>query len=42
MPQKYETRVIYRCSITGRIVTEEYARKHPNTTERQHVRVPVN
>ncbi len=30
-------KVIYRSSVTGRIVTPQYAAKHPATTERQHV-----
>ncbi len=30
-------RVIYRDSITGQIVTEEYALQNPDTTEREEV-----
>jgi hypothetical protein len=28
---------IYRSSVTGRFVTPDYAKKHPRTTEHQHV-----
>jgi hypothetical protein len=28
---------IYRSSITGRVVTEKWAKKHPNTTEKERV-----
>lgn len=30
-------RYIYRDAITGRLVSEEYARKHPTTTVRERV-----
>lgn len=33
-----EKKTIYRSSITGEIVTEEYAKAHPNTTEKEEVR----
>lgn len=36
-----ERKVIYRDSVTGHIVTQEYAERHPRTTERQHVYVPA-
>jgi len=29
---------VYRSSKTGRLVTADYARRHPATTERQRVR----
>ncbi len=35
-----DKKTIYRSSETGRIVKEEYAKKHPNTTEKERVRVP--
>jgi hypothetical protein len=28
----------FRSSVTGRIVTERYAKKHPKTTEKQRVK----
>ena len=34
------TRVIHRSSVTGRIVTADYARNHSARTEREVVRVP--
>jgi hypothetical protein len=34
-----EKKVIYRSSITGRIITKRNAEQHPKTTERQHVPV---
>jgi hypothetical protein len=33
--------VIFRSSVTGRIVKESFAKTHPNTTERQHVAKPT-
>lgn len=33
-------RTIRRSSVTGRIVTKQYADKHPRTTETERVRVP--
>ena len=33
-----KTKVVYRDSETGEFVTEEYADKHPKTTEKEHVR----
>lgn len=35
------TRIIHRRSDTGRITTPDFARRHPSTTEREVVRVPV-
>ncbi len=37
---KGQTRTIHRSSVTGRIVKPGYAKTHPNTTEREQVRVP--
>jgi hypothetical protein len=42
MPGKTQTRVINRSSVSGRIVTEKYAKSHPKTTETERVRVPVS
>jgi len=28
----------FRSSVTGRIVTEQYAKKHPKTTEKEKIR----
>lgn len=33
-------KTINRSSVTGRIVTSDYAKKHPNTTEKERVRIP--
>ena len=33
-------KTIYRSSVTGRIVKENYAKSHPKTTEKERVRVP--
>jgi hypothetical protein len=30
-------KVVYRSSVSGRLVKESYAKAHPKTTERQHV-----
>jgi hypothetical protein len=35
-----QKKVIYRDSKSGQITTQQYAQRHPATTERQHV--PVN
>lgn len=37
MPNK--TKTIYRSSKTGRIVKEEYAKKHPDITEKERIKV---
>jgi hypothetical protein len=29
-------RIIHRDAVTGRIVTPEYVKKHPRTTETEH------
>ena len=38
---KYRIQVQYRDSDGGGFVTEDYAKRHPKTTERQHIRHPV-
>ena len=38
--KRLTTKTIYRSSKTGRIVREDYAKKHPATTEKERVRVP--
>ena len=38
MPKPNKT--IYRSSITGKIITEKYAKSHPDTTEKERVYVP--
>lgn len=35
-------KIIYRNSKNGRIVTERYAKKHPDTTEKEKVRIKNN
>jgi len=35
--QKYR----YRCAITGRYVTQEYAEKNPDTTVRETIKGPL-
>jgi hypothetical protein len=32
---KHRTMIIYRDSVSGRIVTAEYAKRHPSTTTRE-------
>ena len=34
------TRTIYRRSDNGQLTTEDYAKKHPHTTEKEKVRIP--
>jgi hypothetical protein len=34
-----QKRVIYRSSKTGEFVKQQFAKNHPNTTEREKVRV---
>jgi hypothetical protein len=41
MVNNMEKKVIYRDSKTGQITTQQYAQRHPATTERQHVYVPA-
>jgi hypothetical protein len=36
---KEKRRTIFRKSNNGQLTTEEYAKKHPNTTEKERVRV---
>lgn len=38
---KYKTRYIYRDAVTGAFVTEAYAKRHPRTTVREKLQVPV-
>ena len=40
-PKKFRIQEQNRSSIDGEFVTAEYAKKHPKTTETQHVRHPV-
>jgi len=35
-----KNKTIFRRSDNGRLTTEEYAKKHPKTTEKERVRVP--
>jgi hypothetical protein len=37
MPKAIPTKTVFRSAITGKFVTEKYAKKHPKTTEREHV-----
>lgn len=36
---KNKTKTIYRSSETGRIVKEEYAKKYPNITEKERIKI---
>jgi hypothetical protein len=36
MAKKPPTKVIYRSAVSGRIVTPQYAKAHPKTTEKEH------
>lgn len=38
---KYKTVIIYRSAITGRTVTEDFAKKNPTTTVKETMKVPV-
>ncbi len=38
---KYKTVTLYRSAISGKIVTEAYAKKNPNTTVKETMKVPV-
>lgn len=40
MAPKGPTKTIHRSSVTGRIVTGDYAKSHPTTTETERVHVP--
>lgn len=35
-----QTRTIFRSSVNGRIVTEQFARAHPRETEKERVKIP--
>jgi hypothetical protein len=35
-----KTKTIYRRSDNGQLTTEEYAEKHPKTTEKERVKIP--
>lgn len=37
---KVPTQVSFRSSTSGRFVKEDYAKKHPNTTERERIKHP--
>jgi len=37
MAKTIPTKTIYRSAETGRFVKEEFAKKHPKTTEKEHV-----
>lgn len=38
---KFKTVTLYRSAITGRAVTEEYAKKNPKTTVKEVTKVPI-
>jgi hypothetical protein len=38
MAKKVKRKTIYRRSDNGQITTEEHAKKHPKTTEKERVR----
>ena len=40
MAKKSKTTTLHRSAVTGKFVTEEYARKHPRTTVKEKVKVP--
>jgi hypothetical protein len=37
MAKKATKKTVHRSSKTGKFVTEKYAKKHPNTTEKERV-----
>jgi hypothetical protein len=39
MPTKAKKKTIYRSSKSGKLVTEAYAKRNPDTTEKERVRV---
>jgi hypothetical protein len=41
MSKNTTRKVVHRDSGDGQFVTEDYADKHPRTTEREHVYVPA-
>ncbi len=38
--EKVPTQTSNRSSRSGQFVTEQYARRHPSTTEREHIKHP--
>jgi hypothetical protein len=40
MAKKPPSNVIYRSAVSGRIVTPQYAKAHPKTTEKEHRPAP--
>ena len=38
--QKVPTQTVHRSSQSGRFVTERYADRHPDTTERERIKHP--
>lgn len=38
--QKVHTETHHRSSQSGRFVTERFAERHPNTTERERIKYP--
>jgi hypothetical protein len=41
MTKQTTRKVVFRDSEDGKFVTEDYAKRHPRTTEREHVYVPA-
>lgn len=39
--QQFRIQIIYRDSVSGRMVTEEYAKKNPKTTTREVRKIPI-
>lgn len=37
--QKTKTKIVYRSSVKGVFVTQQYAEKHPDTTEKERIKV---
>jgi len=38
---KFREQIIYRNAITGKIVSAQYAAKHPKTTVREVRKIPI-
>lgn len=38
---KFRIQTIYRSAITGRTVTAEFAKKNPDTTVKETIKVPI-
>lgn len=38
---KYKIQIIYRDSITGKIVSKDYAEKNPKTTVKETRKIPI-